>query len=534
MYESYKPIHRKIQLRNPRKRLQHGAASIRTTKHNLRRFKTSKERSNDEAFGQKIKSVTPSNTNKILKRKQDENKLKNQDLRNKVRKKNEDSGGIDEEVKEKTKEENIKLKKYIKELENKLENNRRKVFGDDKYLKTLEARMTRLRQQKQQQLSDIRIIEPQRRESTSVTEPNHNRQIELKKFEMMEHLMLNQTINQTVSQLSKFSGSKDEDFTVWFEDLRSILDQYPSTEATKITIFKSKLQGDARYTFEGFLPHKVDTLEKAGKAIETVFTTENDEHDWIIKLNAAKQTPSELIRVFGHRINRMVLKAYSGTDEKTINKLSIDYFLRGLSDNIGETISIMKPKTLESAIKQAIIRETKNQIKIKSKPEAITEKRNQKEENSLIQKQSLNSLQKDMKLLTCENKSIETYKNDFNNRFKQIHEKLNSIESKYLNSSTKDQEIQEKLNVLIEGQNRFDINNHIKFPLSNDQNYSNQYRTENRSSMICYHCNKRGHSYHTSFIFICYHASENDKLRLANNNLKEQGTFSGSQRTKKP
>ena len=77
--------------------------------------------------------------------------------------------------------------------------------------------------------------------------------------------MLNQKINQTVSHLSKFSGSKDEDFTVWFEDLRSILDQYPSTEATKITIFKSKLQGDARYTFEGFLPHKVDTLEKAGK-----------------------------------------------------------------------------------------------------------------------------------------------------------------------------------------------------------------------------------------------------------------------------
>ena len=190
----------------------------------------------------------------------------------------------------------------------------------------------------------------------------------------------------------------------------------------------------------------------------------------------------------------------------------------------------MKPKTLESAIKQAIIRETKNQIKIKSKPVTVNEKRNQKEENSQIQKQSLNSLQKeDMKVSTCENKSIETYKNDFNNRFKQIHDKLNSIESKYLNSSIKDQEMQEKLNVLIEGQNRFDINNQRKFPSSNNQNYSNQYRTENRSSIICYHCNKRGHSYHT-----CYHASENEKQRLANYNLKGQGTFSGSQRTKKP
>ena len=80
--------------------------------------------------------------------------------------------------------------------------------------------------------------------------------------------------------------------------------------------------------------------------METVFALAHGEKEWIIKLNAARQAPSELIQVFGHRISRMVLKAYAETDEKTINKLSIDYFLRGINDYIGEKLKKVQSNKL--------------------------------------------------------------------------------------------------------------------------------------------------------------------------------------------
>jgi hypothetical protein len=59
----------------------------------------------------------------------------------------------------------------------------------------------------------------------------------------------------------------------------------------------------------------------------------------------------------------MVLKAYPETKNllETNNKISIDYFLRGLNNEIGEHVSILKPKTLENAIEQALRIESKNQ-----------------------------------------------------------------------------------------------------------------------------------------------------------------------------
>jgi hypothetical protein len=61
----------------------------------------------------------------------------------------------------------------------------------------------------------------------------------------------------------------------------------------------------------------------------------------------------------------MVLKAYPEKKNllETNNKISIDYFLRGLSNEIGEYVSILKPKTLENAIEKALRIVSKYQIK---------------------------------------------------------------------------------------------------------------------------------------------------------------------------
>ena len=207
-----------------------------------------------------------------------------------------------------------------------------------------------------------------------------------------------------------------------------------------------------------------------------------------------------------------MLKAYPETKDimETNNKLSIDYFLRGLNDKMGEQVSILKPKTLEITIEQAMRIESKNQIKRKTKVKQDIESKQKMELNVLTENKSETSI----------GNQIESYKNDLNNIFKQLHEKMSK-------NIQKEQEIEEKLNVLIESNKRQEQNNRKK---QSDEYQSNQHRTVDRYSIQCEHCNKKGHSYET-----CYYATENDKKRIqSKNHLKSEGRFSNSQKTKKP
>ena len=43
---------------------------------------------------------------------------------------------------------------------------------------------------------------------------------------ILEDLMLSQAIDRTISRISYFSGSKDEDFSIWFDDLKDALKKY--------------------------------------------------------------------------------------------------------------------------------------------------------------------------------------------------------------------------------------------------------------------------------------------------------------------
>ena len=178
-----------------------------------------------------------------------------------------------------------------------------------------------------------------------------------------------------------------------------------------------------------------------------------------------------------------------------------------------------------------MVLEAKNKIKIKNKQPTI-EKINKKEDNYQNSKTSLNIIQNEETARIIHDKNVEPYKNDINNRFKQLNEKLTSIDSKYSDNASKNQDISEKLNTLIENQKKWDNNNHVS-STRNQTSYHNinptsNYKTDYRSSIICFHCNRRGHTYHK-----CFNASEDDKKRLENN-LKGQGSFSSSQRTKKP
>ena len=349
MFLNCKLAKRIAKSRNPGKRLQHGAASIRTKRRKNTRNPLQNDQNSEKLEVVNNQSLIQDDSSKrLVKRKCfcDDDQITIEHLPNKLRKENEELSKKIEELDNNKNDEILTLKNYIIQLEHKFQNEEtdsKKNYADETFLQDLENRLKKLREEKLKQPSVIRIIEPQADLHLNSNSDEHK---EIRKLDLMEKFLLNQSMNQSISLLSKFSGTKDEDFNIWFDDFKSTLDQYPTIESNKIVLFKSKLQGDARYTFEGFLPNKVDTLEKAGRAMETVFALAHDEQEWIIKLNSARQAPSELIQVFGHRISRMVLKAYAETDEKTINKLSIDYFLRGINDYIGEKLKKVQSNKL--------------------------------------------------------------------------------------------------------------------------------------------------------------------------------------------
>ena len=404
----------------------------------------------------------------------------------------------------------IKMKKYIETLERKIENlEKSQSLGDTRVVQIRETTSSssvdsEISGNLKDGRNDLRIVPTNEITKPKSSNSQTNSYEDRNSINILEDLMLSQAIDRTISRISYFSGNKDEDFSIWFDDLKDALKKYSINEEEKILLLKSKLKGDARYTFEGFQPHVTQTLEKIGQAMETVFGIAHDTREWLNKLNETKQKQSESIHVFAHRISRMVLKAYPETKNvmETNNKLSIDYFLRGLNDDIGEQVSILKPKTLEIAIEQAMRIESKHQIKKKTKA---------KHDNFSKPKLELNALSE---------ATHEPYKNDINNRFKQLHEKIS-------NNTKREQQLEEKLNVLIEGQKRAE---HCNYNSGTMKNNLYQNRTTDRYQMNCSHCNKKGHSYQT-----CYYATDNDKKRLQNkSNLNAQGPFSNSQRTMKP
>jgi hypothetical protein len=306
----------------------------------------------------------------------------------------------------------------------------------------------------------------------------------------------------TFQKFNKFTGSSDEDFLLWFEDFNAAIACSTLNEIEKINKFKFFLSGEARYTVEGFHTDTVNTLEKAGERMKNVFAFARDPQDWIVKLNEVKKSNSEPIRVFAYRVNRMVTKAFPDAGEISRINLAVDYFLRGLQAEIGNKVRLLKPKTLEFAIEKAEI-------------------------NEKTLKLNTNNGSKNLNVISAQDQTdistlVEPYKNDINNRLNQLKDKINAIENKTKNMNKNVQSIDndgisEKLNMLLEGQK--------KWELSRQNKYNNREQKTKRNIIECYHCKKLGHTYYN-----CFFATPEDKQKIQNN-LKGQGQFSNSPET---
>ena len=289
-------------------------------------------------------------------------------------------------------------------------------------------------------------------------------------------------------RLPQFAGTKDEDFLTWFEDFKLTSERTCSSEEERLIIFKTYLTGDARHVYEGFNGNEIQTLEEAGKMMNAVFAVARDRQEWILHLRELKKKESENIRVFAYRTARIVRQAFPEADEDTYNFLAIDYFTRGLPEMINSYVIIRKPNSLDLAIQYADIAEKQDSPKMKT-------------DTINLRHQIANTINQG---------DIEPYKNDTNNRFKQVTEEIRTLK-------TKNQELQHTLNVMQQTQQEFDmmkktnetgkrdITQSDKFDeiLSTIQHMETQLRKpyfqnqqqdkEYQNPKRCYNCGKTGH-----------------------------------------
>ena len=78
-------------------------------------------------------------------------------------------------------------------------------------------------------------------------------------------------------RLPQFSGSKDEDFVIWFEDFKITIHHSSRSEEETLAIFKKYLSGDARHVYEGFNQADILTLEGAWNRMNQVFAVAKDQ-----------------------------------------------------------------------------------------------------------------------------------------------------------------------------------------------------------------------------------------------------------------
>jgi hypothetical protein len=289
----------------------------------------------------------------------------------------------------------------------------------------------------------------------------------------------------------QFASTKDEDFLTWFEDFKLISERTCSSEEERLIIFNTYLTGDARHVYEGFNGNEIQTHDEAAKMMNAVFAAARDRQEWILHLRELKKKESENIRVFAYRTARIVRQAFpEATDEDTYDFLAIDYFTRVLPEMINSYVIIRKPRSLDLAIQYADIAEKQDSPKMKT-------------DTINLRYQIANTINQGDK---------EPYKNDTDNRFKQV---TRSEEIRTL--KTKNQELQHTLNVMQQTQQEFsmmkktnetekrDITQSDKFDeiLSTIQHMETQLRKpyfqtqwndkEYENPKRCYNCGKTGH-----------------------------------------
>ena len=290
----------------------------------------------------------------------------------------------------------------------------------------------------------------------------------------------------------KFNG--EGDYSTWWSDLHAYFGAFPEmADEQKIRILGSCISGSARMILDAAGP--LTTVVAADHALRKVFAVPVN---WTAKLWETVQMTNENVSHFYARLRLIVIKSMSSNVNLSLTNIDeacLFYFRRNTRPEISQRLSWVMPSTIDAALSIALnVEQEESESGSKVKPKKVLKT------DSICLIESEEARKQDL---------------DYQNRFRQLNDKLNSLTStvnnlKYATAQeTKilnEQSIQTIVSSL----------KNLKDTLSeNDKNYSNIRTQSNRNRGThhykCYHCQKPGHSYR-----YCYAATEEQKTAIKN------------------
>ena len=145
-----------------------------------------------------------------------------------------------------------------------------------------------------------------------------------------------------------YSGSTD--FDEYLSQFIGICEYHGWSDEEAATVMLAKLQGDALSVAAASDDHSLRSLIVN---LRRNFSHEQEEVA-TLKLHGRAQRNHESYESLSFDIQRLTKKAYSGTDEKTRDRLAKDAFINAISDEIvREKLRDKNPRTLAEAVEEA-------------------------------------------------------------------------------------------------------------------------------------------------------------------------------------
>ena len=91
----------------------------------------------------------------------------------------------------------------------------------------------------------------------------------------------------------KFEGKENEDYDVWYDDVKAFFELNTFSEASEVKIINANLGGEARKFMHGVDVSQYDTVRKLNILLRDAFS---DRVDWYNVLTNWNQMPDEKIK----------------------------------------------------------------------------------------------------------------------------------------------------------------------------------------------------------------------------------------------
>ena len=141
-------------------------------------------------------------------------------------------------------------------------------------------------------------------------------------------------------KISKFNGGEDDDYDVWWEDLKAFFALHNYSENDKIRLFNAHLGGEARKFIQNEDLELIDTVDKLHELLRGTFS---NKYDWQNLLMNMQQKPDEKIRSFSVRLRVAARKC--GFQGPTLDNISVNYLKRSCTPNLKTILGNCLPGT---------------------------------------------------------------------------------------------------------------------------------------------------------------------------------------------